>query len=95
VFDCVVVGASAANVVKAIMEEEFRSVARLDVEVHEDVDPKCLKRSPLSGLQSAKRLSSTLEATSGAQPAYPTWSLRRDIRGIHIRWLGQGLRLGI
>ena len=39
VFDCVVVRASAANVVKAIMEEEFRSVAGLDVEVHEDVDP--------------------------------------------------------
>ena len=42
VFDCVVVRASAANVVKAIMEEEFRSVAGLDVEVHEDVDPTML-----------------------------------------------------
>jgi uncharacterized membrane protein YcaP (DUF421 family) len=38
VFDCVVVRASAAIAVKAIMEEEFRSVAGLDVEVHDEVD---------------------------------------------------------
>lgn len=39
VFDCVVVRASAAGRVKTIMEEEFKSVAGLDVEVHDEVDP--------------------------------------------------------
>jgi hypothetical protein len=39
VFDCVVVRASAAEEVKAIMRKEFKSVSGLDVEVHDDVDP--------------------------------------------------------
>lgn len=39
VFDCVVVRASAAGKVKTIMEKEFKSVAGLDVEVHEEGDP--------------------------------------------------------
>jgi hypothetical protein len=38
VFDCVVVRASAAGEVKPIMEKEFKAVAGLDVEVHEEVD---------------------------------------------------------
>ena len=42
VFDCVVVKASAAATAKAIMQREFTSVAGLDVEVREEVDPTLL-----------------------------------------------------
>jgi hypothetical protein len=42
VFDCVVVKASAADTAKAIMQEEFKAVAGLNVEVRKEIGPTML-----------------------------------------------------